>query len=420
MLPVALIVLAACQPAATEPAPAIEVPTMPPAIPSPIGRGAAQTQAAAGDAGAGATAPGVAPITPGAPPVARGGGSAAAAALRSPEYGIQAFMWWRPEVAERDMLLVKDMGFVWIKQGIGWRDVERQKGQLEWQNIDHIVAKIHEYGGLKLIARVDHQPEWARGGCAMQGPPTNMRDFADFLTAVATRYRGKIAAYQIWNEPNLAREWCDQAPSPRAYAEMLRASYAAIKQADPAALVVSAGLAPTGTQPPTAMPDDAYLDALYQAIGGSGDGYFDLLGLHAPGYAAPPETSPEEAAASQQYGGERYFTFRRVEDLRRIVERYGDTGRRVAVLEMGWTSDPVNPAYAWHRVTEQQKADYLVRAYQYAAQNWRPWITIMTAIYICNADWKEQDEQYWWCVNNPDGTPRPAFNALKAMPKTQY
>ncbi len=369
------------------------------------------------------TEPTPAPPSAGGPPtvVSRGGGSGSVAlsALRTPEYAIQAFMWWRPEIAERDMLLVKDMGFPWIKQGIGWRDVELTKGEFDWSHTDHFINKMQEYGGLRLIARVDHQPNWAREGCSLQGPPTDLADYADFLTALATRYRGKIAAYQIWNEPNLAREWCDQPPDPAAYAEMLRVAYAAIKQADPAALVISAGMAPTGTEPPTAMPDDEYLDALYQAIGGSGDGYFDLLGVHAPGYAAPPETPPEEAAASEAYGGERYFTFRRVEDLREIVLRHGDTDRRFAVLEMGWTTDQVHPEYAWHAVTEAQQADYLVRAYKYAAENWAPWMTIMSTIYMCNADWTEADEQYWWCVNNPDGSPRPAYTALTAMPKAQ-
>jgi hypothetical protein len=263
-----------------------------------------------------------------------------------------------------------------------------------------------------MIARVDHQPEWARAGCSMQGPPENLEDFATFLQALATRYKGKIAAYQVWNEPNLAREWCDEAPDPEQYAKMLQTAYKAIKAGDPNALVISAGLSPTGSPPPAAMPDDDYL-------GGSGDGHFDLLGVHAPGYAAPPETSPEEAAASTAYGAERFFTFRRVEDLRAIQERHGDGDRQVAVLEMGWTSDPVNPAYAWHRVTEEQKADYLVRAYEYARDHWAPWIGLMSAIYIANPDWTEQDEQYWWSITNPDGTVRPAYNALRDMPKVQ-
>ncbi len=340
--------------------------------------------------------------------------------MGSPEYGVQAFLWWRPEIAERDMLLVKDMGFGWIKQGFGWRDIELEKGVYDWEHTDHIVDTALRYGDLDLLIRIDHQPKWARAGCSMQGPPDDLQDMADFLTEVATRYQGKISAYQIWNEPNLAREWCDQSPDPEAYAQMLRVSYEAIKAADQRALVISAGLSPTGTQPPTAMPDDVYLDRLYQAMGGSSAGYFDVLGVHAAGYAAPPETSPEEAAANEAYGGERFFTFRRVEDLRRIQESYGDTDTRVAVLEMGWTSDPIHPEYEWHRVTEEQKADYLVRAYRYAAENWSPWIGVMTTIYVCDPDWTENDEQYWWCITNPDGTPRPAFEALKAMEKVQY
>ena len=86
---------------------------------------------------------------------------------------------------------------------------------------------------------------------------------------------------------------------------------------------------------------------------------------------------------------------------------------------MGWTSDTVHPDYAWHAVDEATKADYLVRAYRYAVANWSPWMTIMSAIYVCNPDWTEADEQWWWCITNPDGTPRAAFNLLKAMPKTQ-
>lgn len=337
--------------------------------------------------------------------------------LGSPEYAIQAFMWWRPEVTEQDLILTREMGFGWVKQLFGWRDIEQSPGEYDWSKTDFLVDTMMRYGGLNLIARLDFQPDWARSGCSDQGPPEDLQAYADFAGAVAERYRGQIAAYQIWNEPNLAREWCDQSPDPAEYAEMLRLAYAAIKAADPSAYVISAGLSPTGSQPPAAMPDDVYLDQLYQAMGGDSEGYFDLLGVHAAGFAAPPEVSPDEAEASAEYGNERFFTFRRVEDLRAIQERYGDGDTRVAILEMGWTSDEVNPDYAWHAVTEAQKADYLVRAYEYAADNWSPWISFMSTIYICNYDWTPQDEEYWWCVTDPDGSPRPAYEALKAMPK---
>ena len=337
--------------------------------------------------------------------------------LGSPEYAVQAFLWWRPENAERDLLLADGMGFGWVKQIFGWRDIEPEKGNFDWSKTDFIVDTTLRYGDVHLIARLDFQPDWARSGCTDQGPPTNMQDYADYVGAVAHRYRGQIGAYQIWNEPNLAREWCDRTPSPEAYAEMLRVAYGAIKAADPTAYVISAGLSPTGSGPPQAMPDDTYLDQLYQAMGGSSDGYFDIMGVHAAGFAAPPEISPAEAASNPAYGGERFFTFRRVEDLRAIQERYGDGDKRVAVLEMGWTSDRVNPSYAWHAVSEETKADYLVRAYEFAAENWSPWISVMSTIYLCDADWTTSHEQYWWCINNPDGTPRAAFDALSSMQK---
>lgn len=373
------------------------------------------TIARGGDTGDDTAAGGESPIDPDAPnqhprrtePITFG----------SPEYAVQAFLWWRPEIAEQDLLLAEDMGFGWVKQIFGWRDIEDQKGEFDWTRTDFIVDTALRYGGVNLLVRLDFQPEWARSGCTDQGPPENVQDYADFAGAVAERYRGQIGAYQIWNEPNLAREWCDQTPSPAGYAQMLAAAYQAIKTADPTAYVISAGMSPTGSGPPQAMPDDTYLDQLYQAMGGSSEGYFDILGVHAAGFAAPPETSPAEAAASEAYGGERFFTFRRVEDLRAIQERYGDGDTRVAILEMGWTSDQVNAAYAWHAVTEETKADYLVRAYRYAAENWSPWISIMSTIYLCDADWTASHEQYWWCVNNPDGSPRPAFEALKAMDK---
>ncbi|NJM40942.1 MAG: hypothetical protein HC853_09285 [Anaerolineae bacterium] len=37
--------------------------------------------------------------------------------------------------------------------------------------------------------------------------------------------------------------------------------------------------------------------------------YFDLLGAHAPGFKAAPETSPDEVAKDPALGGHRFFCF---------------------------------------------------------------------------------------------------------------
>jgi polysaccharide biosynthesis protein PslG len=334
----------------------------------------------------------------------------------SPDYGIHTSMWWDPEIIRRDLQLVEEMGFNWVKQKFPWREIEGiEKGQYDWYRPDLIVEET-EKAGLELLIRLDRQPFWSEpldNQWHDNQPPGDYQDFADFCGAVAERYRGRIAAYQVWNEPNLSREWGLRPPDPVAYTELLKVCYLAIKAADPDAIVISAGLAPTGTDSPDAMPDDRFLQGMYDA--GAAD-YFDVLGLNAPGYRAPPELDPAEAE-TEVYGGGRWFAFRHVEDMRALMVDNGDGHKQVAILEMGWTLDQVNPEYSWFAVDEPTQADYLVRAFEYAAEHWQPWMGLMVAIYIADADWTPANEQWWWSIVLPDGTPRPAYDALRRMPK---
>ena len=365
-----------------------------------------------------------------AEPVApTGRGTYAPATMNSPDFGAQAFLWWRDEVADRDMNLMRDGGFNWVKQSFAWETIEGAgKGVYDWSIADRVVAHANERD-LKLLARLSSDPELSErfwGG----KPPQNGDDFADYAFALANRYNctpqavGCIQAFQIWNEPNLAREWGGNPPNPTQYVEFLRKAYAAIKRANPNAIVINAGMAPTGDCCTVAMPDDQFYDGMYQAMGGSSNGYFDMLGVHGAGFAAPPELDPAEAASNPAYGGYRFFAFRHVEDIRAIMERYGDGGKRIVLLEFGWTSDPINPAYKWHGkdagIDEVVKADYLKRAYQWADANWQPWIALMSLITMPNIDWTadgnpQDEEQFWWAIMEP-GFPenfwRPAFIEL--------
>ncbi len=339
------------------------------------------------------------------------------ARLNSPEYGLQAFLWWHEQTTDRDLQLIADAGFTWVKQHVGWRDIEGiRKGSYDWYATDRIVDKAEAHG-LDILFRLDRQPLWAMEieEETRVGPVKDPQDFGDFCHAIAARYRGRVRAYQVWNEPNLAREWQHHPPDPAGYVDLLRACYVGVKTADPEALVISAGLSPTGSNPPDAMPDIDYLIAMYEAGAAP---YFDLLGAHAPGFLYPPETSPDEVAA--KHNGHRFFCFRHVEDIREVMVRYGDEDKQIAILEMGWTTDPIHPGYAWFAVTEAEKADYLVRAFRYAEENWSPWISLMTVISIADPRWAEAEEQYWWAITEPDWPEtrvRPAYEALKAMEK---
>lgn len=355
--------------------------------------------------------------------------------MKSPDYGMQAFLWWRPEVAQRDLEMVRDAGFGWVKQGFAWREIEGMgKGQFDWNVTDRLVTQVESVEGLHLIARLDNDPTWATGQAypndqdVIMSPPQNLQDFADYCSAVATRYQGRIAAYQVWNEPNLRREWGGSAPDPAGYVELLKACYGAIKQADPDAIVISAGLAPTTRSDNVAMPDTEFLKQMYAA---GAQQYFDALGAHGAGYKAPPEKDPGEVATDPDYYNRgdpncpgdpcRIYGFRHIEDLRQIMVDHGDSGKQVVVLEFGWTMDErPNSPYAWHSVTEEQQADYFVRAYQYAKEHWRPWIGVMSLIYMPSVEWTEEDEQYWWSIalpNYPQFYPRKAYRDLAVMEK---
>jgi polysaccharide biosynthesis protein PslG len=452
-----VLLLAACSSPAPQPTPTSVAPVGPtpaagsPATSSPTAPGVvasptAQTAQKAATAGPGTPAPGTAtsaatataastatqvpasptataqraptstavPAAPTQAPLPRAGN---VPRIRTAEPGVQVFLWGSP-TRERDIDLAKAAGFTWIKQMFQWDYIEQHaKRAFQWEESDRIVGLANR-AGLKVVARLDFSPEWAKDPSATthNAPPARYEDFGDFVSALVDRYSpgsmfGQIHAFEIWNEPNLAREWGGKAPNAAEYTQLLKVAYTAAKRTNPNAVIVSAGLTPTGTVSPEARPDDLFLREMYQA--GAKD-YFDVLGVHAAGFKAPPETSPDELARRPDYGGQRFFGFRRVEDLRKIMVEHGDADKQMMVLEMGWSTDnrPGSP-YAWHAVSEQEKGEYLVRAYDYAAKNWSPWMGMMSTIYISAPHWTTQDEQYYWSLTDPDGTPRASYEHVK-------
>lgn len=333
---------------------------------------------------------------------------------------MHVFLWGNFDTTARDVKLAREGGFTWVKQRFEWRYIEGNgKGRFEWNEPDRLMKAIDD-AGLKVMVRLDNQPSWARADRIFpaSGPPDRLSDWVDFITAVATRYKGRVDAYEIWNEPNLASEWGGDPPNAVAYVQLLRASYQAIKQADPQALVVTAGLSPTTDTSDRARSDMTYLREMYAA---GAKGAFDLLGVHAAGFKAPPEADPGTVARDASLTNNdpsppdlrRVYAFRHAEDLRGVMVEQGDTDHKVAILEMGWTSDPrANSPYRWHSVTEQEKADFLARGFRYAWANW-DWAAMMSVLYLPDPTWTRDHEQLYWSITNPDGTPREAYRALQ-------
>ncbi|MBI4499261.1 MAG: carboxypeptidase regulatory-like domain-containing protein, partial [Chloroflexi bacterium] len=103
--------------------------------------------------------------------------------------------------------------------------------------------------------------------------------WARFVQAAATRYRGKVRVWEIWNEPDLRAGGAPVffAGTHRDYVQLLRVAYLVIKRADPQAQVAFAGLAywTDTTFLPRAL-DTIVADPSAQA----NSFYFDILPLH--------------------------------------------------------------------------------------------------------------------------------------------
>lgn len=287
-------------------------------------------------------------------------------------------------------------GFDAVVQLFHWWEMEPTRQQFIWQPIDEAVAGA-EYYGLDLIARLDQHPEWAQPASLEPGrPPVDLAEYDRWVRTVVERYRGRVPAYIIWNEPNLALEWSGLPPDPAAYVELLRVGYRAVKETDPDAVVVSAGLAPTNTQNDEALDDRLFLEAMYRH--GAAE-YFDVLGAHPYGFGHPPD---------DPRGAHDGLNMARLADLREIMVAHGDGDKPVWITEMGWTIRG-NAHSAWQEVTPQQQADYLVDALEKIRRDW-PWVELVT---VWNLEDADHPDWGGYSLLDTAGAPRPAYLALQ-------
>jgi len=333
--------------------------------------------------------------------------------VSSPDYGMSLFLWGHTNTTERDLKLVTDAGFRWQKTLFQWRQIEGAcKGCFDWSESDRVV-RASSQDGVHIIARLDFQPSWARRDGANNGPPDNYQDYADFVSAFVARYKagssiGRVQAIEIWNEVNLDREWGGQSINPQQaadYVRLLGLAYGAAKAADPLVIVVTAGLSPTGVTDGHAADDVTYLQWLYDA---GMRGKYDVLGAH--GNTQAPEV--DAAFGSLPNFPHPSFYFRRVEQLRDVMVKNGDADKKVWLLEFGWTSDTIHPSYAWFAVSEAKKSANILKAFDYARQNWQPWIGVMTLWTVPDPTWTTEREEYWWAITNADGSARQAYADL--------
>jgi hypothetical protein len=138
---------------------------------------------------------------------------------------------------------------------IYWDEVEPAPGEFDFGPLDEEIGAAARHG-IEVAPFVYGSPAWVESNPAR--PPLGAGALAawrGFLRALVLRYgpqgsfwvgrrpRAPVRRWQIWNEPNFSLYWKPKI-EPAGYAKLLRASATTIRQADPAARIVLAGIAP--------------------------------------------------------------------------------------------------------------------------------------------------------------------------------
>jgi hypothetical protein len=242
------------------------------------------------------------------------------------------------------------------------------------------------------------------GDAGRVGDDNYLNEYAAQLARIAAQGADAI---EVWNEPNIDREWAPGQISPERYTEMLRRAYNAIKAANPNTLVISGAPAPTGFFGGCtgAGCDDAPFVQRMAAAGAAN--YMDCIGIHYnEGILPPTARSGDPRGASNFYS--RYYGG--------MVDTYWNAfrgARPLCFTELGYLSPeglgPLPPAFSWaQNVTVAQQAAWLDQVVALAAQSRRVRLLI-----IWNVDFTEYgaDPMAGYAIIRPGGA-CPACDAL--------
>jgi hypothetical protein len=275
--------------------------------------------------------------------------------------------------------------------------------------------------GLKVMLSFAHAPAFYRGPTSGL-MPADPAMFGQFMQAAASRYAGKVQAYELWNEENLDREAGPGNVDPTTYLPLLEAGYTGVKAGDPTALVLLGAPSPTGADIPGAVIDDvSYLQQLYAINSGEVISYFDILSAHPSGFSNPPDCTPAtpECSLSGAFNtDDSFFAFTRVSEYRDVMMQAGDGAKSIWFTEFGYCSNTAPPPgfeYCQY-ITEPQQALFLMQAYQMARQ-----LPYVGAMFVWNLNFQmavpQSDEKWGFGIIRADWSGRPAYFSLLGMPK---
>lgn len=295
---------------------------------------------------------------------------------------------------------IRDWGFPYADKmhyaGMNWAKV-----QVRYPNdASGIIAASHANGFKVQISGL--------GSANMVTEPGFEQDVANWLAGIAA---AGADAIEVWNEPNIDREWQIGHISPQAYTNLLCTAYRAIKNANPGTAVISAAPSPTGSfgggcQPNGGNCDDVpFLQGMYNAGAAR---CMDYIGAHHNAGA----TSPSARTGHPADGGGHHHSWYFLPQTEIYYNIFGRS-RKLFYTEMGYASQEGVPGFsdwfAWARGTNNaEQAAWLSEAVRLSINT-----GMVRCIVVWNIDYVRYgyDPQDGYAIIRPGGA-CPACDAL--------
>ena len=290
--------------------------------------------------------------------------------------------------------------------------VKIQNYDLAGATIEGDINNAHN-NGLKILVSIKDNANHNRITA-----PDYQEQFIQYLERVATLGADAI---EVWNEPNLDREWPADQMGGANYTALLKKAYPRIKAANPNTMVISAALSPTGAfgggcgsiGSVYGCDDKPFLQAMVNA---GALNYLDCVGMHYnEGLLPPSATSGDPRGSSQHYT--RYF--------KGMLDTYGAIlggARSICLTEIGYLSGEewgyLPSAFTWNpsspiNMTVAQHAEYLGQAVSLARQSGNIRLFIIFNVDFAVLKTMEDDPQAGYSLVRPNQS-CPACSAISA------
>lgn len=295
-------------------------------------------------------------------------------------------LWGEPAQVEADLDRIAASGATWLRFDVAWSQMSWVRGQIDFTRVDRVVAGA-KARNLKVLGIVGTMAPYARptGSPVTYAPRTDAErsEFAGFARQVATRYSGRVAAWEVWNEPNLDQAW-SPTPSVDSYAKLLAVTSPALKSACGTCTVVAGGTGGAAGSP------DIETYTWYQGLYAAGaHRYVDAIGVH-------PYTD-----MTSGYGGEMRLLGR----VRNLMDANGDQAKAM------WATETGAPTKGDASVSESDLGELM----RESVDSWQAIPRRGPLFWYTLQDTADPSREGHFGLFRQDGTPKPAFATLQAL-----